>query len=437
MNWTVFGGARPVVHLNVVESLHNIKTIPMFNAVKWDGPWQGMLGSAAQPSTCKFLNWLHNIQTKKFFNTVKRTGPCLGVARPRLKLEGFWKTSRHPDEKLTQHRELSWTVFGGARPAVFFNVVECLHNIKTKKCLTPWNELGRDRGCWGARLSHQLECFRNGCITSRRKSFSTSWKKLGRVSVSTTQPNLWRFCKASRHPDEKLTQHCKMSWTVFVRARPAVHLKVVESLHNIKTVPVFNAVKWAAPWQRILRSAAQPSIWMFLKWLHNMQTKKFCNTVNRIWKCLGEHDPAKTSNVFEMLHAIRTKSWLNAVYWAGPWLGEHDQPFIWTLLKTCITSKRKEFSTPRNELGCDRGCWGVRPSHQLECFRNGCITTRRKGFSTSWMELGRVWGSTAQPTVCMFLKSFISSEQKIALTPWYKLNRIWGSTTSRSFERCW
>ena len=228
-----------------------------------------------------------------------------------------------------------------------------------------------------------------------------------------------------------------MSWTVFGRARPAVHLNVVESLDNIKTGSMFTAVKWAGPWQWMLGSSAQPWTWMFSKMLHNIQTKRFFNTVNRIGPCLGEHDPAKTSNVFEMLHAIRRKSWLNALIWAGPCLGEHDQPFIWTLLKICITSKRKEFSTPQNELGRDRGCWGARPSHQLECFRNFCITSRRKGSSTSWKELGRVWESTAQPSICMFLKSFISSEQKIALTAWYKLNRVWGSTTSRSFVRCW
>ena len=73
------------------------------------------------------------------------------------------------------------------------------------------------------------------------------------------------FWKASRFPDEKLTQHRDLSWTVFGGARPAVHLNVVESLHNIKTMPMFNAVKWAGPWQRMLESAAQPSTWMFFQ----------------------------------------------------------------------------------------------------------------------------------------------------------------------------
>ena len=286
MSWTVFGGARPAVHLNVVESLHNIKTIPMFTAVKWAGPWQGMLGSAAQPSTWKFLKWLHNILIKKVLQHRRRNWAVFGGARPSLKFECFWKASRHPDEKLTQHRDLSWTVFGGARPAV--------------------------------------------------------------------------------------------------------HLNVVESLHNIKKKTLFNAVKWARPWQGMLGSAAQPSTWIFLNRLHNTQTKRFFNTVNKLGPCLGEHDPSKLSNVFKKLHAIRTKSWLNTVNWAGPCLGDHDQPFIWTLLKVCITSKPYPCLPPWNELGRDRGCWGAWPSSQLESFWNGCITSKQKGFATRWKELGRV-----------------------------------------------
>ena len=168
----------------------------MFTAVIWAGPLEGMLGSAAQPSTWMFSKWLQNIPTKMVLQHRGKNWAVFGGARPSLKFECFWKASRHPDEKLTQHRELSWTVFGGARPTVHLSVVENLHNIKKKRCLTPRNELGRDRGCWGARPSHQLESFRNGCITSRRKSSSTSWKELGRVSDSTTQPKIWIFLKS-------------------------------------------------------------------------------------------------------------------------------------------------------------------------------------------------------------------------------------------------
>ena len=176
---------------------------------------------------------------------------------------------------------------------------------------------------------------------------------------------------------------------------------------------MFNSAKWAGPWQGMLGSAAQPSTWKFLKWLHNIQTKKFCNTVKRYGPCLGEHDPAKVSNVFEVFHTIPTKSWLNDVTWAGPCLGEHDQPFIWTLLKICITLKRKNFSTSRNELGRDRGCWGARPSHQLESSWNGCIISRRKGSSTPWTELGRVWGSTTQPKFECFWKASRHPDEKL------------------------
>ena len=228
-----------------------------------------------------------------------------------------------------------------------------------------------------------------------------------------------------------------MNWTVFGGARPAVHLNVVESLHNIKMIPIFNVVKGAGPWQRDVGERGPAINLNVFKWLHNIQSKKFCNTVNRIGPCLEKHEQAKISNVFEKLHAIRTKIWLNAVNWAGPCLGEHDQPFIWTLLKICITSKQKEASTPWNELGRDRGCWGARPSHQLEWFWNDCITFRQKLSSTPWKELGRVSGSTTQPKFWMFLKSFTPSGQKVDSTAWFELDRVWGSTTSRSFERCW
>ena len=102
--------------------------------------------------------------------------------------------------------------------------------------------------------------------------------------------------------------------------------------------------------------------------LQNIHTKTFFITVKRIGPCFREHNPAISSNVFEKLHTIQTKRFFNTVKWAGPCLEKHDQPFIWTLMKICITSKRNDFLTPRNKLGRDRGCWGARPSHKLECF---------------------------------------------------------------------
>ena len=132
LSWTVFGGARPAVHLNVVENLHSIKTKKIFDTANWAGPWREMFGSAAQPSTWKFLKWLHNIQIKKVLQQREKSWAVFGGARPNLNFECFWKASRHPDNKLTQQRDLSWTVFGEARPAVHLNVVENLHNIKTK-----------------------------------------------------------------------------------------------------------------------------------------------------------------------------------------------------------------------------------------------------------------------------------------------------------------
>ena len=163
------------------------------------------------------------------------------------------------------------------------------------------------------------------------------------------------------------------------------------------------------------------------KSLHNIQSKKFCNTVNRLGPCFKKHDPAKISTLFEKFHALRTISWLNAVNWSGPCLGEHDQPVIWTLLKIGTTSKQEESSTPRNELGRDKGCWAARPSHQLESFWIGCITFRQKSSSTPWKELGRVWGSTTQLKIGMFLKGFTPSGQKVDSTAWFELDRVWGA----------
>ena len=159
-----------------------------------------------------------------------------------------------------------------------------------------------------------------------------------------------------------------MSWIVFGGARPAVHLNVVEILHNIKTKWFFNAAKWAGPWQGMLGSAAKPSTWMFLHGCRISIKIISIHTVKGTGPCLKKHGPAISSTVFEKLHTIQRKRFFNTVKCVGPCLGEHDHPFIWTLLKVCTTSKRNESSTPETELGRDRGCWGARPSHQFECF---------------------------------------------------------------------
>ena len=262
----------------------------------------------------------------------ERNWAVFGGARPGLKLKCFWKASSHPHEKLTQHRDLSWTVFGGARPAVHLNVVESLHNIKTKRYLTARNELGRDSGCWGARPSHQFECFWNGCITSRLRGFSTPWKELGRVWGSTTQPKSGMFLKSFTPSGRKLD---------------------------------------STPWIEL----------------------------DRVWG-------TTTNRSFE-------RCWKTAQH------------------------QKKKYLTPRNELGRDKGCWGARPSHQLDCFWNGCMTSWRRVFVTPWIVMGRVWGSTIQPKFRMFLKGFIPSGQKVDSTPWIELDLVWGSNPSRSFERCW
>ena len=104
------------------------------------------------------------------------------------------------------------------------------------------------------------------------------------------------------------------------------------------------------------------------KWLHNIRTKGSFNTVKGTGPCLKKHGPAISSNIFEKLHTIEMKRFFKTVKLTGPCLRKHDHPFIWTLLKVRITSKRNDFSTSRNELVRDRGCSGARPSLKHECF---------------------------------------------------------------------
>ena len=144
-----------------------------------------------------------------------------------------------------------------------------------------------------------------------------------------------------------------------------------------------------------------PAINLFLlRWRHNIQPKIFFNTVNRTGPCLGEHGPAAKSIVFENLHTMQPKNYFNTVKWAGPCLGEHEQPFIWTLLKICITSRRNDSSTPRNQL-----------SRVLE-------------------EHGPALRSNVfEKLHTIQTKNFFNTETA--------LDRVSESTTSRSFERCW
>ena len=233
---------------------------------------------------------------------------------------------------------------------------------------TPRNELGRDRGCWGARPSHQLECFYMAAEHQYKQNLQhreQNWAVFGGPRSSHKFECFW---KASYHPNEKVLQHREMTWAVIGGARPAVRLNVVECLHNIKTKRFFNAGNWAGPWQGMLGSAAQPWTWMFLHGC-KITIKIFSiHTVKRAGPCLGEHGQAISSNVFEKLHTIQRKRFFNTVKCYGSCLGEHERPLIWTLLNVCITSKQNDSSTPETELGRDRGCWGARPSHELECF---------------------------------------------------------------------
>ena len=171
-------------------------------------------------------------------------------------------------------------------------------------------------------------------ISSRRKSFSTPWNEQDRVWGSTTIRSFERCWKSAQHPNEMIFRRCKMSWAVpgdVGERGPAINTNVFTRLQNIHTSRFFKTEKKLG---RVWGNTTQPQIRMFLKRFVPSRRKRFFNNVK----------------------------------WAGPCLGEHERPFIWTLLKVCTISKRNDSSTPRNELGRDRGCWRARPSHKLECF---------------------------------------------------------------------
>ena len=391
----VFEGARPAVHLNVVARLHNIKTKWLFNAAKLAGPWQGMLKNAAQPS-----NWMCLIgcitSDKKVLQHRERNWSVFGGAWPSHKFECFWRASYDPDEIVLQHREMIGNVFGGARPSVHLNVVECLHNIKTKWIINTAKRAGPWQGMLGSAAQPSTWMCLIGCITSRQKVLQhreRNWSVCGGARPSHKFEFFW---KTSYHPEKTSFQQREMPWIVFGGARTSVQLKVVESLHNIKTKWFLNAAKWAGPWQGMLGSAVQPSTWMCLigcitsdekvlqhrernwavyggarpshefqcLWIasYHPEEKSFQHRkMSRI--VFGGARPSVHLNVVECLHNNKTKWFFNAAKWAGPWqgmLGSAAQPSTWMCLIGCITSRRKVSSTP-------------------------------------WKKLGRVWGSTAQP----------------------------------------
>ena len=174
-------------------------------------------------------------------------------------------------------------------------------------------------------------------------------------------------------------------------------------------------------------------------------------------------------NVYEELHTTQPKIFSNTVKWAGPSLKEHVQPFIWTLLKVCITSKRNDSSTPRNELGRDKGCWGARPGHKLYCYlmanniqtkrffstvigTEPCLGEHDLAISSNVLEklhtnqkkflnpvklAGPCLGEHDQPFIWTLLKLCTTSKRNESSTPQNELDRVWRSKTSRSFELCW
>ena len=290
-----------------------------------------------------------------------------GGAQPSHKFEWFWNASYHPDEKVFNTVKWAGPCLGEHDHPFIWTLLNVCITSKRNDFSTPRNELGRDRGCWGARPSHKLECFYMAAEQPYKKFFNT---------VNRTGP-----C---------LGEH-----------GPAISSNVFEKLHTIQIKKVVNTVKWAGPY---LGEHDHPFIWTLLNVCTTSKRNEFSTPRNDLGRdrgcwgarpshelecfymvakqsnenvlqhrerngpCLGEHNPAISSIVFEKLNTIQRKEFFKTVKCFRPCLGEHDHPFIWTLLNVCTTTKRNESSTPRYELGRDRGCWGTRPNHKLECF---------------------------------------------------------------------
>ena len=174
----------------------------------------------------------------------------------------------------------------------------------------------------------------------------------------------WKICITSRRNDSS-TPRNELSRDRDIGERgPAINLNVSKRLQNIQTKRFFNTVNRTGLCLGDHNLAISSNV--FEK-LHTIQKKRIFNTVKTTGPCLGDQGPAKISNVFETLHTIQTKYYFNTVKWAGPCLREHDHSFIWTLLIVFTITKRNNYSTPQNELGRNRGCWGARPSHEIEC----------------------------------------------------------------------
>ena len=238
---------------------------------------------------------------------------------------------------------------------------------KQNNFLKPETDLGRDRVCWGARPSHKLECFYMAAEHPAKQNLQhrkQNWAVFGGTQPSHKFECFW---KVSYHPDEKFFNTVKCPGLCLEEyKRPFIStlsIVCITSKRNDSSTPQNELGHERGCWGA--RSAINLIVF---NWLYNIQTKKLFNTVKGTGPCLGEHGPAISSNVFEKLHTIQMRRVFNTVKWAGPCLEEHDQPIIWTLLKVCSTSKRNNSSTPKNELGRDKGCWKVRPSHELECF---------------------------------------------------------------------
>ena len=304
---------------------------------------------------------------------------------------------------------MSWAVRGdvGERgPTINFNVFEWLHNIQTKRFFNTVKGTGPCLGEHGPVLS--LNVFEKH-HPIQTKNFFHIVKYVRLCFREHHQPFIWtllKLCITSRRNDS----------SVFGGARSAVHLNVVESLHNIKTKNFFNAARLAGPWQGMLIVEERgPAINLnVFEWLHNIQTKRFFNIVKGTGLFLREHGPAINLNVLEKLLTIQKNNFFNSVNITGPCLSWHYQPFIWTVLKVCIRSRRKCSLTPRNELDRDKRCWGARPSHKLECFQLAAWHPDRKVFQNRERNWAVVGGARPKHTLDCFRKVSYHPDDKLS-----------------------
>ena len=148
-------------------------------------------------------------------------------------------------------------------------------------------------------------------------------------------------------------------------------------------------MSWAVTWDVGERGPAM-NLSVF-KWLQNIQTKRFFNTVKRTGPCLGEHGPAINLNVFETLYTIQKKMFSTPWKQLGCVWGNTTSRSFERCWKSAQHQNEKIPQRRKMSLAVTRDVGQRGPAINWKVF-TWLHNIRRKSFSTPWKELGRVLG---------------------------------------------